>query len=103
MQHGSATRISVSVEHRIRVCIVLRHDRPALPARPRRVITFLVPSDVEIEKVIMSETVLVPKRLKVSSETLVQPDIRPTATRHIIAEPLMGQLMRFQRISRGVE
>ena len=51
----------------------------------------------------MSETVLVPKRLKVSSETLVQPDIRPTATGHIIAEPLMGQLMRFQRISRGVE
>ena len=103
MQHCAAARISVGVEHRIRVCIVFGHDGPALPARPSRVITFLVRANVEIEKVIVSEAVFIPERLKICGKAFVQPDIRPTATGYIIAEPLMGQLVRFQRISRGVQ
>src|SRR5260370_37198728 len=93
VQYCAAARISISVEARVRLRIVLGHNRPSLSAGPRLIITFLVRLDVEVKKIVVAEMMFVPHSLKIRGKTLVKPDVRPTAARHIIAEPLMRQFV----------
>ena len=103
VQHCAATRISVVVEDRILVLKIAGDDGTTIALRPRPIISILIALHIAVEKIVAPVAMLVPHRLKVSGETLIEPDVRPIAAGDVIAEPLMRQLVRLQTIGVAVK
>src|ERR1700730_6441732 len=93
VEHSAASRIGIVIKHRIGVGVVLRHDRTTYTTHPVAIVRILIRLHVTVKKIITSQTVLVPHSLKVSGKTFIEPDVSPGTTSHVIAEPLVSQLV----------
>src|SRR5204863_1439990 len=69
VQDGAAPRIRVGIEYRIRISIVLRHNRASIPQAPGAIILVLISLHIHIEKIVTAKAVFVPHSRKVGRET----------------------------------
>src|ERR1700730_10035801 len=103
VQHSGAAWIRISVKDRVRVRVVLRYDRMAVSLLPGVVVLLLVSFHIKIQKIVMTQMVLVPQSLKIGGETLIKPDVGPRSTSNLITKPLMCEFMRLQPIARLIQ
>ncbi len=89
VQYGAAARIGISIKNSVGVSIVFRYDGPPLTAGPGLIVGFLVRFHVEIQKVVVSQMMLVPHGLEVGRKTFIEPDVGPGAASQIVAKPLV--------------
>src|SRR4029079_1348960 len=89
MQNRPAARIRIVIEHRVLVRIIFCYDRSPIALPPGVEHLILIAANIGIEELLVSFKLLVPHRLHVSRETLVEPDLAPIAAGYVVAEPLV--------------
>ncbi len=92
--------VGAAVEDGLGVGVAVVHHGAALAAVVGRAARLLVHVVLELVGAVL---LLVPERLEVGGEPLVEPDVRPVAAREEVAPPLMGELVRDEAVRVVVE
>src|SRR3954468_12672367 len=103
VKNRSAAGISVVIKHRILIGVVFRHYWTTVSLVPRAKYLIVVRANVRIKKFFVTFEFLVPHRLHVSREALIQPDLAPISASDVIAKPLVSEFMGLQRFAVIVE
>src|SRR6185436_12842692 len=92
VENEAALLVEVAIEEIERRIVVLTHDRPAVtPVRLTEIRREIVPDAVLV--LVLAELLLAPHVLHERGEALVQPALRPVATRDVVTEPLVRELV----------
>ena len=102
VQHEAALLVEMAIEEIERRVVVLAHDRAAIaPVRlgqVRREVVFYA-----VFVLVTAERLLAPHVLHERGEALVEPALRPVAARHVVAEPLVRELVGDEVVARHVD
>ena len=102
MEHGRTLLVEVTVENFDRVAERVADDRPAVAGGIFLEIVAHPAEDV-VEILIVAEIGLAPDAFEEGREALVEPRVRPIAAGDQIAEPLVREFVRDERIAREIE